>query len=115
MKSLTYSKEELLIARAARELANGDVVFVGIGLPNKAANLARWLHAPRMQLVHESGVYGAMPHRSPRSIGDPCLVVNSLAVHSMADLFLFYLQAGLINVGFLGLRRSTGMGISIQR
>jgi glutaconate CoA-transferase subunit B len=97
-----YTKDELMIAQAARELADGDVVFVGIGLPNRAANLARHLHAPNVQLVYESGVYGAVPERLPQSIGDPCLVVNALAIHSMADLFMYYLQRGLIDVGFLG-------------
>ena len=99
---LTYSKEELLIAAAARELRDGDVVFVGIGLPNRAATLAQQLHAPGARLIYESGVYGAIPEKTPQSIGDPCLVVRALAVQSMADLFLFYLQGGLIDVGFLG-------------
>ncbi len=99
---LTYTKEELLIAAAARELRDGDVVFVGIGLPNRAATLAQQLHAPGVRLIYESGVYGAVPEKCPQSIGDPCLVVNALAVHSMADLFLFYLQGGRIDVGFLG-------------
>jgi glutaconate CoA-transferase subunit B len=107
---LTYTKEELLVARAARELGGGDVVFVGIGLPNRASNLARRLHAPDVQLVYESGIYGAMPTKWPQSIGDPCLVVNSLAVHSMADLFRFYLQRGLIDVGFLGAAQTDRYG-----
>jgi glutaconate CoA-transferase subunit B len=98
----TYTKEELLVARAARELGGEDVVFVGIGLPNRAANLAKRTHAPGIQLVYESGVYGAIPVKWPQSIGDPCLVVNSLAVHSMADLFQYYLQRGNIDTGFLG-------------
>jgi glutaconate CoA-transferase subunit B len=108
--SLTYTKEELLIARAARELTGGDVVFVGIGLPNRAANLARHTHAPDVQLVYESGIYGAIPTKWPQSIGDPCLVVNSLAVHSMADLFQFYLQRGLIDIGFLGAAQTDRYG-----
>ncbi len=100
--TLAYTKDELLVARAARELRDGDVVFVGIGLPNRAANLARRTHAPGVQLVYESGVYGSKPERWPESIGDPCLVINALAVQSMAELFQFYLQGGLIDVGFLG-------------
>jgi glutaconate CoA-transferase subunit B len=98
----TYTRDELLVARAARELKNGDIVFVGIGLPNRAANLARRVHAPDAQLVYESGVYGSVPERWPESIGDPCLVINAIAVQAMAELFLFYLQRGWIDVGFLG-------------
>jgi glutaconate CoA-transferase subunit B len=100
--TLTYTKDEMLVARASRELQGDAVVFVGIGLPNRAANLARRIHAPGIQLVYESGIYGAQPDKWPQSIGDPCLVVGSLAVHSMADLFQFYLQRGLIDIGFLG-------------
>ncbi len=96
------TKEEMLVVRAAREVGDADVVFVGIGLPNRAANLAKQTHAPGARLIYESGVYGAAPDKWPQSIGDPCLVVNALAVHSMADLFLYYLQRGLINLGFLG-------------
>jgi glutaconate CoA-transferase subunit B len=100
--ALTYTKDEMLVARAARELTGEAVVFVGIGHPNRAANLARRTHAPGVKLVYESGVYGAVPAKWPQSIGDPCLVVGALAVHSMADLFQFYLQRGLIDIGFLG-------------
>src|SRR5437773_2173761 len=55
---------------AARELADGEVVFVGIGLPNLACNLARRTHAPNLVLIYESGAVGATPSRLPVSIGD---------------------------------------------
>ena len=38
----------MMAAVAARELRDGEVVFVGIGLPNLACNLARLTHAPRL-------------------------------------------------------------------
>lgn len=87
---------------AARELGDGDVVFVGIGLPNLACNLARAMHAPNLVLIYESGAVGAVPERLPVSIGDPALVTDSLGVASMADVFQFYLQGRRIDVGFLG-------------
>ena len=87
---------------AAKELHDGDVVFVGIGLPNLACNLARATHAPDLVLIYESGAVGAIPDRLPVSIGDPALVTDSLAVASMADIFQLYLQGGRIGVGFLG-------------
>jgi glutaconate CoA-transferase subunit B len=96
-----YSPKELMICQAARELADGEVVFVGIGLPNLACNLARRLHAPNLVLLYESGAVGAAPERVPVSIGDPALVTGSLAVASMADVFYNYLQGGRIDVGFL--------------
>src|SRR5579864_4490160 len=91
-----------MAVRAARELRDGEVVFVGIGLPNLACNLARATHAPNLVLIYESGAVGAVPDRLPVSIGDPALVTGSLAVASMADVFQCYLQGGRIQVGFLG-------------
>ena len=87
---------------AARELHDGEVVFVGIGLPNLACNLARRTHAPHLVLIYESGAVGAAPERLPVSIGDPALVTGSLMVCGMADVFQLFLQNGRIEVGFLG-------------
>ncbi|MBI5069088.1 MAG: CoA-transferase subunit beta [Deltaproteobacteria bacterium] len=91
-----------MAAVAARELRDGEVTFVGIGLPNLACNLARALHAPNLVLIYESGAVGAVPERLPVSIGDPSLVTGSLMVCSMADVFQLFLQGGRIGVGFLG-------------
>jgi glutaconate CoA-transferase subunit B len=97
-----YTSSELMVVRAARELENNQVVFVGIGLPNLACNLARRLQAPGLVLIYESGAVGAVPSRLPLSIGDPCLVTDSISVCSMVEVFNYYLQGGLIDVGFLG-------------
>ncbi|MFN8669119.1 MAG: CoA-transferase [Gemmatimonadaceae bacterium] len=98
----SYSNSELMACVAARELRDGEVVFVGIGLPNLACNLARATHAPRLTLIYESGAIGAQPERLPVSIGDPSLVTGSLMVCGMADVFQLFLQNGRIEVGFLG-------------
>ncbi|MCK4932422.1 MAG: CoA-transferase subunit beta, partial [Candidatus Aminicenantes bacterium] len=90
-----------MVTRAAKELKNREVVFVGIGLPNLACNLARRLQAPELTLIYESGAVGAVPSRLPLSIGDPCLVTDSISVCSMVEVFYYYLQGGLIDVGFL--------------
>ena len=94
--------EELMIAAAAAELAGVRTVFVGIGLPNAAANLARTSVAPELDLIYESGIFGARPSRLPDSIGDPALVSGSAASMSMRDLFGGFLQGGRIEVGMLG-------------
>lgn len=102
MTQLSYTPSEMMTAVAARELRDGEVVFVGIGLPNLACNLARATHAPRLVLIYESGAVGAIPERLPVSIGDPALVTGSLMVCSMADVFQCLLQNGRIQVGLLG-------------
>lgn len=97
-----YSRSEMMIVAAARELEGQRVCFVGVGLPNIAVNLAKRTVAPDLELVYEAGVYGAQPARLPLSIGDPTIVTGATAVTSMFELFGFYLQGGLIDVGFLG-------------
>lgn len=98
---MDYSRNELMVCQAARQLRDGEAVFVGIGLPNLACNLARRLHAPELVLIYESGTIGSVPARVPVSIGDPALVEGALSVCSMADVFFNYLQAGRLDVGFL--------------
>ena len=97
-----YTPSEMMTTVAARALHDGEVVFVGIGLPNLACNLARETHAPNLVLIYESGAVGAVPERLPVSIGDPALVTGSLMVCSMADVFQYLLQNGRIEVGLLG-------------
>jgi glutaconate CoA-transferase subunit B len=83
-------------------LKGARTVFVGVGLPNIACNLARFTVAPDLELIYESGVYGARPERLPLSIGDPTLVSGATSVVSMADLFGLYLQRGLVEIALLG-------------
>jgi glutaconate CoA-transferase subunit B len=97
-----FSKSEMMIVAAARELAGQHVCFVGVGLPNIAVNLAKRTVTPDLELVYESGAFGAEPARLPLSIGDPTIVTGATAVTSMFELFAYYLQRGLIDVGFLG-------------
>jgi glutaconate CoA-transferase subunit B len=91
----------MMSVAAARELTNGTVCFVGIGLPSKAANLARLTHAPEVVLIYESGTIGAKPGRLPLSIGDGELAETADAIVSVPEIFTYWLQAGRIDVGFL--------------
>ena len=99
---LTYTSSELMTINSARLLRDGDTVFVGVGLPNLACNLALRTHAPNLLMIYEAGVIGAQPVRLPLSIGDPTLVSGATAVCSMYDIFAFYLQRGHVDVGFMG-------------
>src|SRR5881628_2346580 len=97
-----YTLTEMMIVAAARQLAGEGVCFVGVGPPNIACNLAQRTVAPDLELVYESGVFGSRPGRLPLSIGDPTLVTGSTLVTNQFELFAYYLQGGLIDVGFLG-------------
>jgi glutaconate CoA-transferase, subunit B len=98
----TYTADEMMAVAAARRLRDGTVCFVGIGLPSRAANLARATHAPDCVLVYESGAIGAKPAHLPLSIGDGELAETADAVVSVPEIFGYWLQGGRIDVGFLG-------------
>jgi glutaconate CoA-transferase, subunit B len=87
---------------AARELLDGEVVLVGVGPPNAAANLARRLDAPGCVLVYESGAIGARPQRLPLSIGDDDLAAGAQDLVSVPEMFNYWIGGGRIDVGFLG-------------
>jgi glutaconate CoA-transferase subunit B len=100
--TLTFTSDEMMAVAAARLLRDGMVCFVGIGLPSQAANLARRTSAPGLVLVYESGTIGAKPTQLPLSIGDGELAETADAVVSVPEIFAYWLQAGRIDVGFLG-------------
>ncbi len=101
-QELTYTADEMMTIAAARLLSNGMFCFVGIGLPSAAANLARATHAPDCVLVYESGTIGTKPSRLPLSIGDGELSETAEVVVSLPEIFNYWLQAGRVDVGFLG-------------
>ena len=97
-----YNRDEMMTVVAARLLADGQVCFVGIGLPSAACNLARLTHAPDLVLIYESGTIGTRPSVLPLSIGDGELAETATCVIPLPDIFSDYLQAGRIDIGFLG-------------
>ena len=101
-KTDPYTTDEMMTVAASRELRDGAVCFVGIGLPSEATNLARATHAPGCVLVYESGTIGAKPDVLPLSIGDGVLAEHADSVVSVPEIFNYWLQAGRVDVGFLG-------------
>jgi glutaconate CoA-transferase subunit B len=100
--SSPYTADEMMTIAAARLLWPGCVCFVGIGVPSAAVNLARLTHAPDMVLIYESGAIGTQPNVLPLSIGDGELASTATAVFSLPEVFSYWLQAGRVDVGFLG-------------
>jgi glutaconate CoA-transferase, subunit B len=94
--------EEAMTIAAAREVRDGQVLLVGVGPPNAAANLARRLHAPDAVLIYESGAIEAKPVRLPLSIGDDDLAETASEIVSVPEMFNYWVGAGRIDVGFLG-------------
>lgn len=97
-----YTPDEMMTIAAARLLWPGCVCFVGIGVPSAAANLARLTRVPDIVLIYESGTIGTKPDLLPLSIGDGELAETATVVVPLPEVFSYWLQAGRIDVGFLG-------------
>ncbi len=80
------SPPEIMTIVAARLLRDQAVCFVGIGIPSKAANLARLTHAPDVVLIYESGTIGTRPDVLPLSIGDGELATTADTVVSTPEI-----------------------------
>ena len=110
MTELDPTPEEVMTIAAARELVDGEVVLVGVGPPNAAANLARRLDAPDCVLIYESGAIGARPQRLPLSIGDDDLAAAAQDLVSVPEMFNYWIGGGRIDVGFLGASQIDRLG-----
>ena len=96
--------------QAAREIKDWDIVLVGVGLPNIAANFAKRVYSPNLTLVYESGSIDWFPKRQPLSIGDPSLSENVFALYSLFETFSYLISGGRIDVGYLGAAQVDGGG-----
>jgi glutaconate CoA-transferase subunit B len=96
------TRRQIMVVAAAREIRDGEVVFVGMRLPLLGFALARALHAPRAIGLFENGVVRDSPPAGPIiTMGDPPNIVGALACTTLLDV-MGYLQRGRVHVGFLG-------------
>jgi len=101
---------EIMAAAAAKEIRDGDVVLVGIGLPWIACTLAKRTHAPRLTFLLEIGVIDATPLHTPVGVADPRNFYRATSWTSYRDVMGMSLQGGLVDVGFLGALEIDGFG-----
>lgn len=100
--NIHYTSSEMMTICASRMLKDGQVCFVGIGMPSAAANLARLSRTPNIVLIYESGAIGTKPSVLPLSIGDGELAETADVLVSVPEMFRYWLQGGHIDIGFLG-------------
>jgi len=97
-----YSTAELMVTRAAKEIGDGETVFVGTGLPMIASMLAKYTHAPDSIIIFEAGTIDSALLHLPASVGDSRCVYGASTCRGLFDIFATVLQRGFIDVGFLG-------------
>ena len=100
--SRDYTPAELMVTIAAREISDGDVVFVGMRLPLLAFILAKITHAPRAIGLFENGVIREIPAADPMvTMGDPPNIFQATMCCDMLTVMGF-LQKGRVQIGFIG-------------
>jgi len=97
-----YTRRELMVATAAREIKNGEVVFVGMRLPLLAFAVAKAIHAPRAVGLFENGVIRDTPPLGPIvTMSDPPNIALAISCTTLLDV-MGLLQQGRVDLGFLG-------------
>jgi glutaconate CoA-transferase, subunit B len=101
-ESRAYTLAELMVAAAAREINDGEVVFVGMRLPLIAFVVAKQTRAPHAIGLFENGVIRATP--APELIytmADPPNIRGAVQCLDMLGV-MSLLQSGRVHLGFLG-------------
>ncbi len=97
-----YTRSELMVVAGAREITDGEVVFVGMRLPLLAFQLAKATHAPNAQGVFENGILRDSPAGKPLfTMGDAPCVEGAVWATTMLDIMAL-LQKGRVDLGFIG-------------
>jgi glutaconate CoA-transferase subunit B len=99
---MSYTLGELMVAAAAREIREGEVVFVGMRLPLIAFVVAKRTHAPNCVGLFENGVIRTKP--APELIYTMADPPNILGATQCLDMLavMSLLQSGRVHLGFLG-------------
>ncbi|MBJ7604312.1 MAG: CoA-transferase [Candidatus Dormibacteraeota bacterium] len=97
-----FTAQELMVAAAAREIRDGDLVFVGMRLPVLAYGVARNTHAPNARALFELGLLRDRPADAfLGTMGDPPNVAGSLWATGTSSTMALMAQ-GDVNLGFIG-------------
>lgn len=97
-----YSLGELMVAAASREVADAEIVFVGMRLPMLGFLVARRTHAPNAIGLFENGVIRETPATELLyTMADPPNLRGATFCGQMLDVMAL-LQQGRVHVGFLG-------------
>lgn len=97
-----YTSQEMMVAVAAREIRDGELVFVGMRLPILAYGVARSTHAPHARALYELGLMRDQPPAGfLGTMGDPPNVAGALWATRMSNVMALMAQ-GQVDLGFIG-------------
>lgn len=102
MASIDYTPRELMVVCAARQIQDGENVFVGMRLPIIAFALAKRTHAPNSIGLFETGIMRDAPSKELLyTMGDAPNITGALWTTRTVNL-MGLMAAGEIHLGFIG-------------
>ncbi len=102
MLSKQITRQEMLIVAAARQIQNGDVCILGIGLPIIAGAVAKKTHAPEAVMMMESGICDFEPRVLPMHVADASATRGYGYATDLFSVFTTITHAGYLDKAFLG-------------
>jgi glutaconate CoA-transferase subunit B len=104
-----YTRSELMTVASARALRDGERVLAGTGIPQVAATLAKYTHAPDLTILIENGYAGAMPVHPFVGTADNRALYRSTIFTTFLDINGMVMHRGKVDTGFL-----TGIEIEVM-
>ncbi len=95
-----YTALEQMMVCGARQIDDGDALYVGVGFPMGAAWLAKGTHAPNIAIVHENGIIRTVPAPDGKAAGSMAMQAGDMLVSTLNVNCM--LANGFCNKGFLG-------------
>jgi acyl CoA:acetate/3-ketoacid CoA transferase beta subunit len=97
-----FNTLELMAVCGSKQIKNGEVVFIGTGLPLIAAMLAKKTHAPGAKIVYEAGFIDSNAKEIALSIADSRLGYRASGAIGLIETLGLMLQGGHVDLGFVG-------------
>ena len=102
VKPEEFTTLELMAVCGSKQIKNGEVVFIGTGLPLIAAMLAKKTHAPGAKIVYEAGFIDSNAKDIALSIADSRLGYHAAGAIGLIETLGLMLQGGHVDLGFVG-------------
>lgn len=100
---MDYTAEEMMVIATGRELVDGELVILGVGLSMLAGYFAQKTHAPDITCITETGIFGATPVGGlPWGVEDNRISSNATSFTNAIDALGCLVASGRCDAGIIG-------------
>lgn len=100
---MEYTRQEMMAIATGRELRDGELVILGVGLSMLAGYFAQRNHAPNLMIFTEGGVFGSTPVGGlPWGIEDNRISADAVSFTNAIDALMCLVASGRADCGVIG-------------